>query len=188
MYRETESPTPSLERFREYLMFLVRSELGDREAGKIEPSDVVQETLLEAHRKLGQFRGHSEAEMAGWLRKMLVYGLNDARRALGRAKRDVAREQSLEAALDQSSARLGVCLALEQSSPSEHAQRHERAVRLADALARLPEAQRQAVVLRHYEGLSLEDISRHMGRSSDAVAGLLKRASKELRILLKDRE
>jgi RNA polymerase sigma-70 factor (ECF subfamily) len=176
------------ERFREYLLLLARRHLGNAPRGRLDPSDVVQETLLEAHRKRDQFRGHTEGEMGAYLRKMLAFGLADAHRAGRRAKRDVARERSLEGELDRSSANLGSVLIADTSSPSAKVERHERAVHLADALALLPEDQREAVVLRHYENLPLADISEKMGRSPAAVAGLLKRGSKRLRELLKDQE
>ena len=80
-----ESPGPGLERFREYLRLLARQHIGQLR-GKLDASDLVQQTLLEAHRKRDQFRGHGDAELAGWLRKLLAYTLADAVRALGRAK------------------------------------------------------------------------------------------------------
>src|SRR5262249_26312076 len=156
--------------------------------GKLDASDVVQQALLEAHRQRAQFRGTSAAEMAAWLRQILAGTLIDAQRALGRARRDVARERSLEAALDQSSAQLGGWLAAPGPSPSAHAQQHEQAVRLAEALATLPEAQREALMLRYYQGCALDDISRQLGRSPAAVAGLLKRGARQLRTLLHERE
>ena len=76
-----------LERFREYLKLLARVNLGDQVRSKLDPSDIVQQTLLEAHRKRLQFRGTTEAEMAGWLRQLLACTLADAVRALGRAAR-----------------------------------------------------------------------------------------------------
>jgi RNA polymerase sigma-70 factor (ECF subfamily) len=175
-----------LEQFREYLLLLARVHLGECFRGKLDASDVVQQTLLEAHRKRAQFRGHTAAERAAWLRQMLAYGLADAIRALGRAKRDVARERSLEAALNDSSSRIEAWLVAEQSSPSQQAERNEQAVRLAEALATLPEAQREALVLRHCQGWSVADISRQLGRSPAAVAGLLKRGAKQLRLLLQE--
>jgi RNA polymerase sigma-70 factor, ECF subfamily len=178
---------PAVERFRDYLLVLARMQLGPASRTKLEASDVVQQTLLEAYRKRDQFRGSSEAEMAGWLRQMLAFNLKDAAIAAGRVKRDVARERSLEAALDDSSARLGALLAADQSTPSQAAGRHEDAVLLAQALTQLPERQRQALILRHCQGCSLEKISRQLDRTPASVAGLLKRGLRQLRVLLDER-
>ncbi len=181
MVNQLESSGEVLGRFREYLLLLARLQLGDQLRAKFDASDVVQQTLLEAHRKRAQFRGQSEAEMAAWLRQMLACNLADAIRAMGRAKRDVARERSLEAGLDASSTRLASWLAAEQSTPSQQAQRHEEVLRMAEVLATLPAAQREALVLRHCQGMSLAAISQQLGRSPAAVAGLLKRGLRELR-------
>ena len=188
MSEQPDAYEPELERFREYLRLLARLHLDRRLQGKLDPSDLVQQTLLEAHRKRQQFRGRSDAEFAAWLRQMLACCLADAHRAAGRAKRNVARERSLEAALEQSSARLQAWMRAEQSSPSQQAQRQEQAVRLSDALAALPEAQGQALMLRHLQGWSLDEISRHMSRSQAAVAGLLKRGLQQLREQLHEPE
>ncbi len=77
--------------------------------------------------------------------------------------------------------RPGAWLAADQSSPSEQAVRHEQAVRLANALARLPATQREALVLHYWQGCSLADIAGRLDRTTDAVAGLLKRGLKQLR-------
>ncbi len=188
MSEEAESRDRALEQYREYLGMLARVQLDPRLRDKLDPSDVVQQTLLDAHRKQDQFRGQTEAEKAAWLRQILARNLVDALRAFGRAKRDVARERSLEAALEQSSQRLEAWLAAEQSSPSQGLQRHEQAVQLAAALAKLPEAQREALVLQNWHGWSLAEIGQHMDRSPAAVAGLLKRGLKQLRGLLQESE
>ncbi len=185
---ENETPSLSLGRFRDYLIFLAREKLGVSPHSHLEASDLVQQTLLEAHRKEDQFRGTNEAELAGWLRQLLAYNLADALRALGRAKRDVSRERTLESDLDASSARLGDWLVADQSSPSQCVERHEQAVRLASALAALPPAQREALVLRHFHGRSLAEISQRLDRSPSAVAGLLKRGAQTLRTMLQDSE
>jgi RNA polymerase sigma-70 factor (ECF subfamily) len=135
---EADVRDQALDHFRDYLLLLARMELGPQGRSRLDPSDVVQQTLLEAHRTHDQFRGHGEAEMAAWLRRLLACNFVDARRAWGRAKRDVARERSLESFLGQSSARLGTCLAADQTSPSHAAERHDRGVRLASALATVP--------------------------------------------------
>jgi RNA polymerase sigma-70 factor (ECF subfamily) len=175
----------SLDRFRQYLLLLAQLHLGDRVRAKIDASDVVQATLLEAHRKRSQFRGRSEAELAAWLRQMLAFSIADAHRAQHRAKRDIAREQSLEASLNESSSKLEALLVAQQSSPSQRATRQEQLVQLADALAQLPEDQREAVVRKHLQGDTVSTIAQGMGRSETAVGGLLRRGMTRLRKLLK---
>jgi RNA polymerase sigma-70 factor (ECF subfamily) len=174
------------ERFRHYLRFLAGCHLDPRLRGKVDPSDLVQQTLLEAHQKRDQFRGADEAEYLAWLRRMLANNLADAVRRCRAGKRDAARERSLDEALEHSSVRLQCWLVAEQSSPGEQAERHERAVQLADALAELPEANREALVLRYWQGWSLAQIADHLGRTPDAAAGLLKRGLHQLRGLLKE--
>ncbi len=175
-----------LEHFRHYLLLLATSRLEGLPRGKLDPSDVVQQTLLEAHRKRSQFRGRTNAEMACWLRQMLACNLADAFRALGRAKRDLARERSLAAELEQSSSRLEALLAADQSSPSERVQHQEQLLRLAEALAQLPEDQRTAVELKHLQAFSVTAIAQRLGRSETAVGGLLRRGMTRLRHLLAD--
>jgi RNA polymerase sigma-70 factor (ECF subfamily) len=186
MNQQAGAYRPAPERFRDYLLLLARKHLGGDLRGQLTPSDIVQQTLLEAHRKRGQFRGQSDAELAAWLRQMLAFGIADALRAQGRAKRDAARERSLEAALEASSARLADWLAADQSSPSQRAVRQEELLRLAGALARLPEDQRTAVELKHLHGRPVADIAQAMGRSETAVGGLLRRGMTRLRELLAD--
>jgi RNA polymerase sigma-70 factor (ECF subfamily) len=170
-----------LERFREYLLLLARTELGGRLRGKLDASDLVQQTLLEAHRKRGQFRGGGDAELAGWLRRMLAYGIADAARGFARAKRNVAHEQAIEDA----SSRLEAMLAADQSSPSERADRGEQLLRLAAALAGLPDDQRRAVEMRHLQGQPVAAIAAELGRSETAGGGLLRRGMMRLRELLR---
>jgi RNA polymerase sigma-70 factor (ECF subfamily) len=177
-----------LERFRSYLLLLARVRLHPMVRAQISSSDVVQQTFLEAHRDLAQFRGRTVGEQTAWLRQILARNLANVLRDLRRDKRDVARERSLDAALDESASRLELYLAAEQSSPSQPAERHERALRLAEALAALPENQWQAVVLRHFHGSSLVDIGRRLKCSTEAVTGLLHRGLKNLRKQLQDLE
>ncbi len=155
---------------------------------KVGASDVVQQTLFEAHRDLDQFRGRTAGEQAAWLRQILARNLANVLRDLRRDKRDVAREQPLQAAVDESASRLEVWLAAEQSSPSQQVERQERAVLLAEALATLPENQREAVVLRHWHNCSLVDIGEQLGCTTAAVTGLLHRGLRKLRQKLQDLE
>ncbi len=171
----------ALARFRPYLLLLARLHHDARLRGKLEPSDVVQQALLRAHRARDQFRGRTDAERAAWLRRILARTLADALRDLGREKRDVARERSLGAALDASSAGLGAWLADDQTSPSDRAAHGEQLLRLAAALAALPEAQREVVVLKHCQGRTLAEIAERLGRTVPAVASLLRRGLRALR-------
>ena len=144
----------------------------------------MQQTLLEAFQKREQFRGATDAERAAWLRRILAHNLADALRAFGRDKRDLDRERSLEESLRASSLRLERWLATGDASPSEQAERQERAIRLAVTLAGLPESQREALVLQYWHGWTLAQIGRHLDRTPAAVAGLLKRGLKKLRLEL----
>jgi RNA polymerase sigma-70 factor (ECF subfamily) len=173
----------SLEEFRSYLLLLARIQVDPGPRHRIDPSDIVQQTLLEAHAKADQFQG-DESALAAWLRQALVNNLRDAWRALRRDKRDLRREQALPEAVEQSSARLEGMLAAPPSSPSQRAVRNEDLLRLADALTRLPEAQREAIVLHHLQGCTLSETARSIGKTDAAVAGLLHRGLRKLREIM----
>lgn len=179
-----------LDRFRSYLGLLAKLQLSPRLRQKLDPSDLVQQTLLEAHAqaKEGAFEGDSPGQQAAWLRQILANTLANAVRDFGRAKRDVALERSLESALADSSARLEAWLAADQSSPSEQVERNEQMLQLAEALAGLPEIQREVLLLRHCQGWGLAEISAHLGRSRAAVASLLRRGLQQLRERMQRRE
>jgi RNA polymerase sigma-70 factor (ECF subfamily) len=176
-----EQPGTALERFRDYLRLLARLHLDERLRGKLDPSDLVQQTLLRAYQGLAQFRGRSSGEMAAWLRQILANTLANAVRDMARAKRDVALERSLETSMADSSARLEAWLIADQSSPSQRAERNEQLLRLSQAVAGLPDDQREVLLLRHIQGWSLPDIAEHLGRTRPAVASLLRRGLKQLR-------
>jgi RNA polymerase sigma-70 factor (ECF subfamily) len=176
-----------LERYRAYLTLLARLQIGRRLQSKADPSDVVQEAFLEVHRTFDRFRGRTDGEMVAWLRQILASHLAVlVRRYLRTRGRDVRLERELAAELDESSRALDRGLVAPQSSPSRQADRREQAVRLADALDRLPEDYREVIVLRHLEGLSFAAVARRMGRSVDSVKNLWPRALVHLRRQLGD--
>ena len=176
----TEGVGRSVEEYREYLCLLARTQFDPRLQGKLEPSDIVQEALLKAHRACAEVHYLGDAEAAAWLRKILANSMADAVRRFGAQARDVNLERSLE----ESSARLEQWLAAEHSSPSAVAIRHEDRFRLAKALSQLPEDQRRSVELMHLQGLSVNEVGANMGRSPAAVGGLLRRGMRKLRELL----
>ncbi len=180
--------TPDLGKYRVYLHLLARQHLDQRLRGKLDSSDIVQQALLQAHQSREQFRGDTEAERIAWLRQILGRCLANALRDFTREKRDIARERSIEEALNESSARVDEWLAAEHSTPSQGAEKHEETLRLAEALAKLPDAQREALLLHHWEDWSLAQIGEKLERSPTAVAGLIKRGLKQLRSLLQEGE
>ncbi len=186
MAEESKDPERPLEDYREYLRLLARLQLGPRLRGRLDSSDVAQETLLKAHARKEQFRGTTEAERAAWLRAILANVLADSVRKLGREPGD-GEPQSLEAAVEQSSARVERWIESSEPSPGDRAVRQEQLVHLADALAQLPEEQRTAIELRHLQGYSVPAISELTGRSVASVAGLLRRGLQRLRTLLEER-
>lgn len=170
-----------LERYRSYLMLLARRHADPRLQAKLDPSDLVQQTLLKAFQARRQFRGHESAEMAGWLRKILARTIQDVVRDLGRQKRGVLQERSLDQALNDSSARLADWMAADGSSPGTRADRQERFLRLCEALERLPDLQRDVLLLKHCEGMAVADIALKIDRTPAAVASLLRRGLQRFR-------
>jgi RNA polymerase sigma-70 factor (ECF subfamily) len=169
-------------RCRPWLKLLARLQIAGDFQGKFDPSDIVQQTLLEAYRALPQFRGQTEPELAAWLRQILAHVLaHEIRRYRGTQQRDLVREVSLEQALAESSQRLGGLLAAPGSSPSQQAAQREQELLLAEVLDRLPQDYREVIILRHLEELPHEKIAERMGRSAGAVRMLWVRALARLR-------
>ena len=186
MAHEAADCGPALERFQDYLHLLTRLQFDPRWQGKVDLSGVVQQTLFEAQRAWEQLRSWDEARQMAWLRRALAHNLTDEVRKLGTARRDAALEQSLNQALEESSARLESWLADGHSSPSERAARNEQLLALASALAQLSPDQRTAVELRYLHGCALEEVAGRMGRSKEAASKLLFRGLKRLRQFLEE--
>jgi RNA polymerase sigma-70 factor, ECF subfamily len=178
-------PVRSVESYRSYLLLLARLQLAHGLQAKLDPSDLVQQTLFKAHKNRDQFRGSSEPERMAWLRTILANTLADAARKF--APKHGKQECSLEASLEQSSRRMETMLAADQTSPSQRVIRHEQLIRLADAITALPDDQRQAVELRHLQGRSTAEIAQQLNRSVAAIGGLLQRGLRALRVSLDEK-
>jgi RNA polymerase sigma-70 factor, ECF subfamily len=174
--------------YRSYLRLLARLHLDAALRGRVDPSDIVQQAYLRAAQGRNQFRGTTALETRAWLRQILATTLANAARDLRREKRDPARERVLSEALDRSTARLDHVLQADGTSPSGAAVRAERALRLAEALEGLPDAQREAVARHYLLGQELAEIARALDRTTAAVAGLLQRGLRALRQRLHDLE
>ena len=182
----TSTPALLPQRFRSYLWLLARAQLNPKLGAKLDASDLVQQTLLQAHQALGNFQGTNSAQMAAWLRQILARNLIHAARDFGRQQRDIQRECSLQASLENSSARLEAFLAVDGSSPGTKAERNEQLVRMADALEALPDEQREAVELHYLQGWTLQQVADQQNRSTASVAGLVYRGLARLRENLDD--
>lgn len=168
------------EAFRSYLHVLAETQLHTRLKSKVDASDIVQQTMLQAYQAREQFRGNTEAEKAAWLRTILSNVLFGLARGFSRQRRDVSREQSIQA-VEQSSLQLMGLLSSEVSSPSANLHRHERANQLAQAMLKLTAEQRKAIMLKYWQGQTLNEISDELGKSNEAVAGLIFRGMRKLR-------
>jgi RNA polymerase sigma-70 factor (ECF subfamily) len=179
-----------LETYQNYLKLLACTQLDAKVRGRVSPSDVVQETMLEAHCDFAKFRGNSDGEFFAWLRKILVHNLARAvEQHVLAAKRDVRREASqirINASLDRSTTRLEAMLADHQRSAESSVSLQEQMIQLANALAQLSADHRDVVVMRHLEGVSFATIADQMGRSSGATRMLWLRAIEQLRQLMNE--
>jgi RNA polymerase sigma-70 factor (ECF subfamily) len=155
--------------------------LDARLRGKLDPADLVQQVMIRAVPALGGLRGREPPVIAAWLRRILARTLADTLRHYEADKRAVEMERSLTADLDRSASGLEGWLAADQTSPSAGAARNEELFRLAEALAALPEPQREVVVLKHLQSKSLAEIAEATGKTIPAVVGLLRRGLEGLR-------
>ena len=173
-------PVDEFAEYRDYLMILARSQIAIDLRGRIDPSDLVQDTLCDALRDRPQSR--TRAETMGWLRSVLKFNLIDRLRRL-RLERQVV---SLDGSLDQTSVGMSRLPQgqLSKSAPSARVVREENALTLAAMLGQLSPAQAEAIVLKHCQGMSVVEIGRHMNKSPDAIGGLLRHGISRLRELM----
>ena len=171
-----------LESYERYLKLLAEVQLGSQLRGKVDASDIVQETFLEAHHACGRFKGSDGDQLIAWLKSILATRLaNTMRHYLGTQARDIRLEQRIGQSLDQSALSLGGILAAPGSSPSQHLASKEQSQLVAEALLRLPSDYRDVIVMRHLEGETFPAIAKALRRSVDSVEKLWLRGMAKLK-------
>lgn len=171
----------NLEQYRNYLRVLADMQLNQRLPAKEDLSDVVQITLLQAHRDQSDFRGQLEGELRSWLKTIFTHTLINLTKKYQARKRDLRIERSIDQQMQESAIRIVGGPSADQTSPSEHVMRQERAEHLADAMSLLLADECEAVMLKHVHDWKVAEIAEHRGRSLEGVAGLLRRGLKKLR-------
>ena len=183
---QSEALDELLGRYRHFISLLVRSRFrGGRMAARVDSSDIVQDVLVRVAGHIGTFEGVDQLAWEAWLRRIAEREvLRQVDRHLGAARRDAGRERPARAGGgggENPSQILAGWLEASITSPSLAAVRKERAVLLADALARLPEDYRELLVLRHIEERPFEEIAERLERSSGAVRTMWVRALRKLK-------
>jgi RNA polymerase sigma-70 factor (ECF subfamily) len=166
-----------LEMCRHYLLLVANQELAPGLHAKVAPSDVVQDSLLEAGRDYPRFQGGTEAELLGWLRRILRNNVANVHRRYEAAKREVERE----VALDNGKADALLGDAVKQSeTPSKQLQAREQDELLERGMRQLSEQQRQVLQLHTFDGLTFVQIAELWNSTADAVRKQWGRAVEEL--------
>jgi RNA polymerase sigma-70 factor, ECF subfamily len=166
---------------RHYLLLTANKQLTPALWTKVAPSDVVQDTLLEAGRDFPGFLGGSEAELLAWLRGILHNNVLNARRHFETAKRRVDREVPLKECPDDE---LLKGMSSPTETPSREAQAREQDAQLQWAIQQLPEHYRRVILWRSTETLTFAQMAEKLGSTTDAVRKLWGRAVEELAKLL----
>jgi RNA polymerase sigma-70 factor (ECF subfamily) len=165
-----------------YLLLQAEQHLPQSLRAKVGPSDIVQETAIDAHRDFLRFRGTTQEELYAWLRTILQNNVMDAvRRFEMTQKRAVKREASLSVVVD----RRGISvLPVGSTTPDHSAIRREDAALLAGLLTRVPDDYQTVLRLRYWDGLTFPQIATRIGRSEEAARKLWYRALARLTLEL----
>jgi RNA polymerase sigma-70 factor (ECF subfamily) len=167
-----------LQQFWQALLHDARRDLPPDLQPKGGASDLVQETMLDAHKDFDRFHGYTEGEFFAWLQCLLRHNFaNFARAYRTHAKRQLKREEPLLAAAGHR---------LADESPSEGAIRRESSERFRRAIGQMPGDLRDLITLRFDEGLTYADIGRRLGLTAEAVRKLLIRTLRLLGDELED--
>lgn len=178
-----------LGRHREAVRRMIHLRLDPAIAQRLDASDVVQDVLLEASRRLSEYLKAPAMPFHLWLRHLAKDHLIDAHRRHHLAqKRGVNRERPLAPAdwAQRSSLELAAQLLDQEQTPASAAIQHELEDRLRSALDRLDEDDRDVILMRHYEQLSNQEVAASLGLTEAAASMRYLRAVRKLRDLLTD--
>ena len=184
MAEQTDGPHSRLEHHRDYLRLLARVQIDPRLRSKLDPVRHGPGDAAHRPREAGPVPRPNRRRDGRLAAPILANHLASACGSSAVRRRDVALEQSLEAAVEESSVRLERWLAADQPGPGDQLLHNEQLLQLSHAMAQLPDDQRTALELRHLRGMTVAQISQEIGRSEAAVGGLLRRGLKTLRELL----
>jgi RNA polymerase sigma-70 factor, ECF subfamily len=176
-----------LARYRDRLRRMISLRLDRRLQGRVDASDVIQDAMLEASRRLGNYRQNPTMPFFLWLRFLTGQRLLEQhRRHLGAQGRDAGREISLYrgAMPETTTAALAAQLMGRHTSPSQAAVRAERKIRLQQALNNLDMIDREILALRHFEQLSNGETAQVLGLDKSAASKRYARALIRLKDIL----
>lgn len=177
-----------LDRHRKRLKRMIAVRLDRRLAARVDPSDLVQETLAEAAHGLDRYLKDRPLQFYPWLRQLAWEQVIAAhRKHVGAGKRSVRREEPMPLP-DESALELAGRLFARGSSPTARLRRAEQRDKMRQALALLKEGDREVLVLRHLEQLSTHDTVAVLGIREGAVKVRLLRALQRLRNLLDEED
>jgi RNA polymerase sigma-70 factor (ECF subfamily) len=170
-----------MEQQRDRLKKLVAFRMDRRLRQRIDPSDVIQETFAEAHKRLPEYLERSNVPFFLWLRLLTQQRLATVtRHHLGRVGRDAERDVSL----DNTSGAIAVQLVGQRTDPGDAAARAEMCERLKDALEAMNETDREVLALRHFEELSNVETAAVLGIEPAAASKRYVRALEKLRDIM----
>jgi len=174
---------------RNYVALIARTNVESWMQTKVDASDLVQQTLLEAHRGFADFRGETEAEWLGWLRKILHHNTHDfIRQYKGTDKRRIQKEVRLQQSAGDQSGSFFYDPPGHEETPSQIIAQHEQQIELADAIAQLSDDHREVIILRNLQRLPFDEVAARMERSRPAVQMLWMRAVQKLKEVLSGTE
>ena len=184
---DDEARNELFQKVRAYIGFIARSHVESWIQAKVDSSDLVQQTLLEAHQGFSRFDGSSEGELLAWLKRILRNNATDFVRRFGAQKRKANREIAIDTTTS-SPSQGGRELSGDVETPSVILSKREQEIEVANALETLDADYQDVIVLRNLQRLPFAEIGERMGRSPAAVQMLWGRAIKKLQECLKDND